>query len=54
MRLAVLIGAAVLVAGAAVALAHVEIVPAAEPGEARKDRTGEGTPAGSPQPLPRE
>ena len=52
MRSALLIGVAALVVGAAaLVLAHVEIVPAAEPG---KDRTGEGTPAGSPQPLPRE
>ena len=55
MRSALLIGVAALVVGAAaLVLAHVETVPAAEPGEAGKDRTGEGTPAGSPQPLPRE
>lgn len=55
MRLALLIGAAALVVGAAaLALVHVEIVPAAESGEAGEDRTREGAPADHPQPLPRE
>lgn len=51
MRLAVLIGAAVLVVGAAVALARADPVPAGAAGE---DTTGEGVPADPPQPLPRE
>ena len=53
MRLALLIGVAALVVGAAaLALAHVEIVPAAEPGEAGEDRTREGAPGNRSQPLP--
>ncbi|MDE0368702.1 MAG: hypothetical protein OXI84_01025 [bacterium] len=55
MRLAVLIGAAALVVGAAaVALARADPAPAVEPGEGGKDRTGEGVPAGTPQPPLRE
>ncbi len=55
MRLAGLVGAAVLVVGAAaVALARADPAPAGEPGESGTERAGEGVPAGTPQPLPRE
>lgn len=55
MRLAVLIGAAALVVGAAaVALARADPAPAGEPGEDGKDRTGEGAPPDSLRPLPRQ